>query len=231
MRPTDRLLALLPNRVRTLLLAQREAVKFLVVGGACYLLTVAVNYALKLTVLTSKPTTALGIATVIASVASYIANREWSFRTRGGRRRHHEAALFLLFSAIAVVVNVIPLWVSRYIFDLQVPAVSRLTQEIADFLSGMILGTLLAMVFRLWAFRRWVFPTADIRSRHAVPVSAGTPVPGGTTPPPVLEHRVMPAPASTRPALRRRGPRADERPGRGGVRSSSGAAEPDRAAS
>jgi hypothetical protein len=60
---------------------------------------------------------------------------------------------------------VIPLWVSRYVFLLRVPDVSRPVQEIADFVSGMLLGTLIAMCFRLWAFKRFVFPHAQARPR------------------------------------------------------------------
>jgi putative flippase GtrA len=132
-------------------------------GGFCYLVTTAVYYALKLTVLSTKTVTALTIATVIASIISYLLNREWSFRTRGGRRRHHEATLFFLFSAIAVALTVTPQYVSRYVLDLRTPFVSRPVQEIADFVSGLIVGTLLGMVFRLWAFRRWVFPSPNVR--------------------------------------------------------------------
>jgi putative flippase GtrA len=146
-----------------LLLQRREEVKFILVGGTCYVVTVAINYGLKLTILGNKPVTALTIATVLASVLSYILNREWSFRTRGGRRRHHEASLFFLFSAIGVALTSAPLWASRYIFELRTPMVGRPTQEIADFVSGLIIGTLLGMVFRLWAFRRWVFPEKNAR--------------------------------------------------------------------
>ena len=160
---TDRVLKPLPRPVRALLMQRREEVKFILVGGTCYLITVAINYALKLTILGSKPVTALMIATVIAAVISYILNREWSFRTRGGRRRHHEASLFFVFSAIAVALTATPLYASRYILDLRTPLVSTSTQEIADFVSGLFLGTLLGMVFRLWAFRRWVFPDENAR--------------------------------------------------------------------
>jgi putative flippase GtrA len=160
---TDRVLALMPPRLRTQLLKRREEVKFVLVGGTCYLITVVINYVLKLTVLENKPVTALTIATVIASVISYVLNREWSFRTRGGRRRHHEASLFFVFSAIAVGLTAVPLFVARYMFDLQVPSVSRPVQEVSDFVSGLIVGTLLGMVFRLWAFRRWVFPEENVR--------------------------------------------------------------------
>jgi putative flippase GtrA len=33
-----------------------------------------------------------------------------------------------------------------------------LVQEVADFTSGSIIGMLLAMFFRFWAFKKWVFP-------------------------------------------------------------------------
>ncbi len=146
-----------------------EAAKFLVVGGICFVVTTAVNYLLKLTVLHDKPVTALAFATIVATILSYVLNREWSFRTRGGREQHHEAALFFAVSAIGIGLNLIPLAVSRYMLDLRVPDVSRPVQEIADFVSGIILGTLVAMVFRLWAFKRFVFPHADVRPVRSRP--------------------------------------------------------------
>ncbi len=90
-------------------------------------------------------------------------NRRWAFRTRGGRRRHHEAILFFVINGAAVAVNDVPLWAARYLFDLRVPDVSRLAQEVSDFASGMVIGTLLAMGFRLWAYRTWVFPKQRVR--------------------------------------------------------------------
>ncbi|MBB4744261.1 putative flippase GtrA [Actinoplanes octamycinicus] len=146
-----------------------EAAKFLIVGGICFVATTALNYLLKLTVLHEKPVTALAFATVVATILSYVLNREWSFRTRGGREQHHEAALFFAVSAIGIGLNVLPLAVSRYVLDLRVPDVSRPVQEIADFASGIILGTLIAMVFRLWAFKRFVFPHAEARAHRSAP--------------------------------------------------------------
>ena len=143
-----------------------EAAKFLVVGGLCFVATTAINYALKLTVLRDKPVTALVLATIVSTILSYVLNREWSFRTRGGRERHHEAALFFAVSAVGIVLNSLPLAVSRYVFQLRVPDVSRPVQEIADFVSGIIIGTLIAMCFRLWAFKRFVFPNTQARPRR-----------------------------------------------------------------
>ena len=98
------------------------------------------------------------IAGIVAVIASYILNREWSFRDRGGRERHHEALLFFGVSGVGVVMSMVPLWVSRYVFHLQVPQVSLTIENIADFLSAYLIGNLLQMAFRFWAFRRWVFP-------------------------------------------------------------------------
>jgi putative flippase GtrA len=141
-----------------------EAAKFLAVGGICFVTTAGINYALKLTVLNDKPVTALVLATIVGTVLSYVLNREWSFRTRGGRERHHEAAWFFAVSAVGVVLNAAPLFLSRYVFLLSQPHVSRPAQEIADFISGMVIGTLIAMCFRLWAFKRFVFPHAEARA-------------------------------------------------------------------
>ena len=91
---------------------------------------------------------------LVATIVSYVLNREWSFRTRGGRERHHEAALFFLISGVGVAVYTAPLAISRYVFHLSEPSVSLLTQEIADFVSGQILGVLVGMAFRWWAFRQ-----------------------------------------------------------------------------
>jgi putative flippase GtrA len=169
MRLSTTVLRYTPARLRPVVLKHREAVKFIVSGGICFAITVVINYALKATIFGDKPVTALTIATIISTIVSYVLNREWSFRTRGGRARHHEATLFFLVNGVGVVINDIPLLISRYVLQLRVPDVSRPVQEIADFLSGIIVGTLLAMGFRLWAYRKFVFPHADARPRKPSP--------------------------------------------------------------
>ena len=160
----DIVLSRLPWRVRNLLLKYSEFLRFAVVGTMTLVIDTAVFMTLKLTILAPKPVTAKVIAVLVATVVSYVLNREWSFSTRGGRERHHEAALFFVFSGLALVLSVIPLWVSRYGLHLQVPSVNRATQEVADFVSAQIVGTLVGMAFRWWALRRFVFPHSRGRS-------------------------------------------------------------------
>ena len=162
----ESVLARVPEPLRSVLVKHRELLKFGIVGGTTFVIDNGIWYLLKLTVLQTKPITAKAIAIIVATIVSYILNREWSFRTRGGRETHHEAALFFLISGIAVVINLIPPYVSRYVLDLEVPHVTRFVQELADFLSGSIIGMLLAMFFRFWGFRRWVFPNDLGRRRR-----------------------------------------------------------------
>jgi putative flippase GtrA len=159
----ERVLSSIPQPYRAIAIKHRELVKFALVGGTTWVIDTAIFLVLKSTVLEPKPLTAKIIAVLMATIVSYVLNREWSFRTRGGRERHHEAALFFLISGVGVAVYSAPLAVSRYVLDLQVPAVSLLSQNVADFVSGQIIGVIAGMAFRWWAFRRFVFPHQDVR--------------------------------------------------------------------
>jgi putative flippase GtrA len=164
----DAVLIRVPQPYRDIAVQHRELVKFALVGGITYLVDITVFTLLKTTVLEPKPVTAKIVAVLVATILSYVLNREWSFRTRGGRERRHEASFFFLVCGIGLVLNAAPLWISRYMLDLRVPAVSLLAQEAADFASANVIGTLLAMVFRWWAFRRYVFPDQNVRRQVQV---------------------------------------------------------------
>lgn len=156
----DSALAHLPEAYRSLAVRHREFLKFATVGAITFVVDTGVFYLLKLTLLIAHPVTAKVLGVLCATVLSYVLNREWSFRTRGGRQRPQEAVLYFAVSAIAVGLYSAPLWVSRYVLLLSTPHTSRLVEEIADFTAGQVIGLLVGMVFRWWAFRRWVFPRA-----------------------------------------------------------------------
>jgi putative flippase GtrA len=163
----ERVLSWMPEPYRRIAIKHRELLKFGMVGGTTWMIDTVVFLVLKTTVLQPKPITAKIIAVLVATIVSYVLNREWSFRTRGGRERHHEAALFFIISGVGVVVYTAPLAISRYVFHLAEPAVGLLTQEIADFVSGQVIGVIAGMAFRWWAFRRFVFPDEDVRRQPA----------------------------------------------------------------
>jgi putative flippase GtrA len=148
----------LPGPIRPYAERHHELIKFAIVGATTFVIDSAIFFTLKLTILEPKPVTAKIIAGIVAVIASYILNREWSFRDRGGRERHHEALLFFGFSGVGVLLSMAPLYFSSYVLGLRVPEVSLTIENIADFVSAYIIGNLLQMAFRFWAFRRWVFP-------------------------------------------------------------------------
>ncbi|MDM4140812.1 MULTISPECIES: GtrA family protein [Mycobacterium] len=164
----------LPRVMQPYLLRHHELIKFAIVGGTTFVIDSAIFYTLKLTILESKPVTAKVIAGIVAVIASYVLNREWSFRNRGGRERHHEALLFFAFSGVGVLLSMAPLWFSSYVLQLREPTVSLAVENVADFISAYIIGNLLQMAFRFWAFRRWVFPDQFARDPEKALESALT---------------------------------------------------------
>ena len=148
-----------PEPFRGLVLRHHELVKFAIVGGTTMVFDLAIFYSLSLTVLEEKPVVAKVLSGVMATILSYILNREWSFKHRGGRERHHEALLFFTISGIGVIIAAAPLWIANNVFDVR-SSVSFTTLMVVDFVLNYIIGNLLQMVFRFWSFRRWVFPEA-----------------------------------------------------------------------
>lgn len=142
-----------------------ELWKFATVGATTFVVDTVVFVTAKSTVLEPKPVTAKILAVLVATIVGYVLNREWSFRRRGGRDRPHEALLYFGVSGVALAINAAPLGISRYVLDLAQPMVSSLTENVADLVSAQMVGTLLAVAFRWWAFRRWVFPD-EIGPRH-----------------------------------------------------------------
>ncbi|ROZ83339.1 GtrA family protein [Gordonia sp. OPL2] len=143
-----------------------ELIKFGLVGGTTFVFDLAIFYLLTFTVLESKPVVARVISGTFATILSYVLNREWAFKNRGGRERHHEAMLFFVISGIGVILAAAPLWVANNVFDLR----SNLTVTelvVIDFVLGFLIGNLLQMAFRFWALRKFAFPEELLRGGDA----------------------------------------------------------------
>lgn len=157
----DGLLSQLPGPLHRLALKHSEFIKFAIVGGTTFVVDTGIYYGLVFTVLHEKPVIARIISGVIATILSYILNREWAFKNRGGRERHHEALLFFAISGIGVLLAAAPLWLGNNVFDMR-SNLGNLELAVVDFILAFILGNLLQMAFRFWALRRFAFPDQQL---------------------------------------------------------------------
>jgi putative flippase GtrA len=125
-----------------------EVAKFGVVGAGAFVLTIVLSNTFHFG-LNLGPLTSFGLATVIAAIASYFANRHWTWRAKTNTGVRRELPLFLLLSAIGVGISEIPVFISEYVLGLHSP--------LAYNISSTLVGTALGTIWRFWSFRRWVF--------------------------------------------------------------------------
>ncbi|MET4048637.1 MULTISPECIES: GtrA family protein [unclassified Rhodococcus (in: high G+C Gram-positive bacteria)] len=163
----DSLIHRLPGPLRVLAIRHTELIKFAIVGGTTMVFDLVIFYSLSLTILEPKPVVAKIISGVMATILSYILNREWAFKNRGGRERHHEALLFFTISGIGVILAAAPLWVANNLFDIREGHNSLTMVLILDFILNYIIGNLLQMAFRFWALRKFAFPDENARGAAA----------------------------------------------------------------
>lgn len=152
--------------VHRLVLKHNELIKFALVGGTTFVFDLAIFYLLTFTILEDKPVVARVISGTLATILSYILNREWAFKNRGGREKAHEALLFFAISGVGVILSAAPLWLANNVFDMRTN-VGRVELAIIDFVLGFIIGNILQMAFRFWALRKFAFPEENLRGGDA----------------------------------------------------------------
>jgi putative flippase GtrA len=133
-----------------------ELAKFGVVGAVAFVVDVAVFNLLLFHssgFLHGKPVTAKAVSTVIATVVSYLGNRFWTFRHRQSTGSPREYVLFFALNGVGLLITEACLAFSHYVLGLD--------SQLADNLSANVIGVGLAMLFRFWAYRRWVFPEQE----------------------------------------------------------------------
>ncbi|MCU1677513.1 MAG: GtrA family protein [Frankiales bacterium] len=131
-----------------------EIAKFGIVGAANFVIDAGIFNLLLLTKLGHKPVTAAVISTSIAIVSSYFMNRHWTWRHAQRAHPARELVLFFLISALGLVIALACLGLSHYVLDFR--------SVLADNISKNGFGLLLGMVWRFWAFKRWIFlPVED----------------------------------------------------------------------
>ncbi|MER0244634.1 GtrA family protein [Streptomyces sp. HSW2009] len=134
-------------------LLTREVAKFGAVGGAGLLVNLAVFNLVRQT--TELPVVRASIlATVVAIAFNYVGFRYFTYRDRDKSGRAKEMSLFLLFSAVGLVIENGVLYTATYGFDWDTPLQSNVFK---------FLGIGIATLFRFWSYRTWVFRALPAR--------------------------------------------------------------------
>ncbi len=93
-----------------------EIAKFGVVGALAFLLTAALNNGFHFG-FNLGPLTSFGLATAIAAVASYFANRHWTWKHKDDSGLGRGLTLFMLLSAVGLGISEIPVGFSEYVLN------------------------------------------------------------------------------------------------------------------
>ncbi|MFD5631777.1 MULTISPECIES: GtrA family protein [unclassified Streptomyces] len=135
----------------------REVVKFGAVGGVGLLVNLItfnlVRHGTGLQVVRASV-----IATVVAIVFNYVGFRYFTYRDRDKGGRTKELTLFLLFSAVGLVIENGVLYLATYGFGWDSPLQSNIFK---------FLGIGVATLFRFWSYRTWVFRALPAREAVA----------------------------------------------------------------
>lgn len=126
-----------------------EMAKFGIVGAINVVVDVGLFTLLRLTVLDEKPLTAKIISTAVAILSSYFMNRHWTWKHTNRAHPAREILLFFVISGIGMAIAVGCLAISHYVLDF--------TSVLADNIAANGVGLALGMVWRFWAFKRFIF--------------------------------------------------------------------------
>ncbi|MET0447670.1 MAG: GtrA family protein [Aeromicrobium sp.] len=131
----------------------KEVSAFLVVGGANFVIDLGV-YQLTYAHLNQGALVSKVVSTTVTSTIAYFLHRHWSFshRARSGLRR--EFVLFVILSALSLLLGLVIIGTVRYGFG---------QTGVATLQAANVLSIVIGAVFRFWAYKRWVFmaPTTD----------------------------------------------------------------------
>ncbi|MEU9185227.1 GtrA family protein [Streptomyces sp. NPDC048484] len=135
----------------------REAAKFGAVGGAGLLVNLIIFNLVRSTT-DLQVVRASVIATVVSIVSNYIGFRYFTYRDRDKSGRTKELTLFVLFSAVGLVIENGILFAATYGLGLDSPLASNVFKFV---------GIGIATLFRFWSYRTWVFRVVPAREAVA----------------------------------------------------------------
>jgi putative flippase GtrA len=121
-----------------------EGFKFLIIGAIGTVVTFGVANGLH----SIGKYKAITIATILATVVTYLGNRYWTFTGRQGQGTTRESIIFFILNGIGLLIY----YGCIGLTDLAGLGSSKLWYNMA-----LIVGTGLGTLFRFWSYRKWVW--------------------------------------------------------------------------
>jgi putative flippase GtrA len=127
----------------------REVAKFGAVGAAAFVVDSAVFLWLMAGPMEGSNVKSKIVASVVATIFSYAANRFWTFRHRRQNNVMREFVLFVIMNVIGMGIAAACVFVAQYLLGV--------TSTTGIFIAGSVVGLILGTIFRFFAYRFWVF--------------------------------------------------------------------------
>ena len=126
-----------------------EVLKFGTVGGAAFIVNSVTVWVLMMTIMSESHTKAKVVASVVATIFSWLMNRLWTFREDRSENWKREGIEFALVNILGILVEAGCVFFTNYVLGLRSPE--------ASFISGTIIGTALGTILRYFLYRFWVY--------------------------------------------------------------------------
>lgn len=147
----------------------REVAKFGVVGGIGFFIDTGIFLWLITGPMEDSAVKAKVIATGVATMFSWVANRYWTFRNRRQSNVVRELVLFLIMNGVGAGIQAAFVFIAKYFLDV--------TSAGGMVFFGNIIGLGFATIFRFIAYRLWVFTEAleaDPKTRQDQQILTGS---------------------------------------------------------
>jgi putative flippase GtrA len=121
-----------------------EGFKFLVIGAVGAIITFGLANALH----SVGKYKAITIATIVATVVTYLGNRYWTFRHRQGKGATRDSVMFFVLNGAGLVI---------YYACIGLIDLAGVGHDLAWYNVALVVGTGLGTLFRFWSYRKWIW--------------------------------------------------------------------------
>jgi putative flippase GtrA len=170
-----------------------EGGKFLVVGGVGTVVTFGLANALN----GMGKYKAVTVATIVATIVTFLGNRYWTFKHREGKGNTRDTVMFFILNGVGLLIYYACIWLIQDAAGLK----AKIWYNAA-----LVVGTVLGTLFRFWSYRKWVWTAPGPPGAELGASLGGSPVD-----PPAEETLTVavtapaPAPSPAAPAAARTG--------------------------